>query len=90
MIDRLPYSLLRRHVGRCSHSDASHRQLFSAGHTGETEIDNLDGTLHRQQDVGRLDVAVNDAVRVSIGESAGYLNRDRHGLSGGEKIRLIR
>jgi hypothetical protein len=59
--------LLRRHVGRCAQRDAGAGQVRRRGGVahrfGDTEVRNQ-GVAARQEDVLRLDVAMDDAVLV--------------------------
>ena len=50
------------------------------GGFGETEVENLDDALRRDLDVGRLQIAVDDATLVSGIEGVDNLTRDREGL----------
>ena len=48
-------------------------------HLGQTEVDDLGVTRLGDHDVRRLEVAVHDAVSVSLGERLGQLHRDTEG-----------
>ena len=50
------------------------------GGLGETEVENLDDALRRDLDVGRLQIAMDDATLVSGIEGVDNLTRDREGL----------
>lgn len=45
-----------------------------AGDQGQPHVENLDRTLPVQQQIGRLDVAVDDALGVGVGKATGGLN----------------
>jgi DNA-binding TFAR19-related protein (PDSD5 family) len=63
-----------REVGAGARHRVDHVRL------GEPEVENLDLAVRRQLDVGRLEVAVDDAALVSLLERLGDLPRDRSGL----------
>ncbi len=75
-IHRLAFDLLGAHVQRRTHRHAALRQVEGRTIAGQaadqTEVGDLDLALARQQDVLRLDVAVDDA------QLAGPLQRRRH------------
>ena len=75
-IHRPPFRLLGRHVGGRAHDNArlgrdrgdrgfGRRQLDQFR---ETEVEHLGAAVARDDDVGRLDVAMDDAVRVRDGK----------------------
>ena len=88
MIDPLAARLLRRHVRRRAEHDARIRpwHVKTCGwrlrggvldELGEAEIDNLGVTVLGDHDVGRLQIAVDDALLVSAGQALGDLGRQR-------------
>ena len=85
---RVAARLLRRHVRR----RAKHHARIRPWHVktcgwrlrggvldelGEAEIDNLGVTVLGDHDVGRLQIAVDDALLVSTGQALGDLGRKR-------------
>ncbi len=80
MIDRVAAGLLRRHVDRCAQRRALAGQLHRGGlgraeirrrrrvfleHLGKTEVEDLRVPVVGQEDVLRLEIAVDDARLVS-------------------------
>src|SRR5262249_22035161 len=52
------------------------RQVVAVGRLGQAEIRDPDGTMRVQQQIGRLDVAVQRALAVSVGQRLGDLDAD--------------
>ena len=75
LIDLLPARLLRRHVLRRAERRARLRELHP-GELREAEVDDLHETVFRDENIRRLDVAVNDPLAVRLGEPLGDLNGD--------------
>ena len=75
MIDALAADLLRRHVVERTHHHVAAGQL-GGDEAGETEIENLDHAVIGDEDVGGLDVAVDDAVDVRVVEPFADIDRD--------------
>ena len=73
-------SLLRRHVRGRSDQRAGLRQRVHAGHPGNAEVRDLGATLLVEEDVRRLQVAVDEPVLVRVREPGSDLGRDRPGL----------
>ena len=70
---------LRRHVPQRAHDVAGARQLVAVLGLGQAEVGDPDFALGVEQEVGGLDVAVEDALLVSILEGLGDLDADpRH------------
>ena len=87
MIDLLAKGLLRRHVGDRADGRTGTGQvgglslllgIFAGagvcGELGEAEVEDLGMTLTGDEDVGRLDVPMDDPLRVGLGEGIGYLD----------------
>src|SRR5262249_1601594 len=78
--DRVTGGLLRRHVresnkGGCGAGERAPRATL-ARDLGETEVDEPHGPTAREEDVGGLHVAVDDADTVGGGERPGERDRD--------------
>ena len=67
----------RREIGR------SHRRRIFLSQFGEAEVENLHALVDRDEDVFRLQVAMNDALVVGGGEPTGDLHRVLDGFSTG-------
>ncbi len=89
VIHGLTQRLFRGHIGRRAHARAGHGQLAGARHAGESEIDDLDDAVRCQQNIRGLDIAVNDAVPVSVGKSASHLDCDGDCLGGRKRLRFV-
>jgi hypothetical protein len=77
--------LLRRHVGRRPHDAAVVADGRLAGVSpGQAEVRQVRPVLAVEQDVGRLDVAVDDAVLVRVVQGVGHLREHYGSLAGGE------
>ena len=61
---RRAVQLLGRHVAEAAHERARAGDVGPVGDVGHAQIGELHGALVSEQDVGRLDVAVDDAARV--------------------------
>ena len=68
--------LLGRHVGR----RPAQRPLPAEG-VGHAEVEHLDQPVVAEEDVGRLEVAVDDAVGVRVGHAAGHVQADAQRLA---------
>jgi len=77
MVHVLALDLLRGHVVRRAQKLPFLGQVRGV-HPGDAEIGDLDPVVGRDQDVRRLDVAVDDAVGVRIVEGIGHLGDDVH------------
>ena len=89
-IDRLAVHLLGRHVPRRPHHDAAASQadgglagLLHLG-PGQSEIEQLDAVA-RDEHVGRLEIAMDDAARVDRAKRGEHLRRDRYRLGDAER-----
>ncbi len=79
--------LLGRHVGRGAHDGAGAGLLGVPLHLlGQAEVGDLGLAVERQQDVGRLQVAVDDAPRVCLGHRA--TKRHHHRRRRSRRLRL--
>ena len=78
LVDRLAPGLLRRHVHRRAGDEPALRQAGVVGGAGQAEVGDLDPLLDAalQQDVARLDVAVDQPQRVGRGQPPGDLPAD--------------
>jgi hypothetical protein len=81
VVHRLALGLLRGHVQRRAGDEAGLRQLHVLRRPGQAEVGQLDvaGAL-LQQDVGRLDVAVDQPLGVGGGQPGGRLRADAQDL----------
>ena len=68
--------LLRRHVGHRADDHAVHRQPRLLERDGEAEVADLGRAVGGEPDVAGLEVAVDDAVLVRVGEPAADALRD--------------
>ncbi len=86
MVDGLAAGLLGRHVLRRAGDDAGLGQTRVVGGAGEAEVDELDALdAVLQQDVRRLDVAVDQPDRVRRLEPPGRLHADPDDLLDGQR-----
>ena len=76
--------LLGGHVGHGAEGRSGHGHVRAAHQLGQAEVDDLHLAVIVDQDIGRLDVPVQDAVLVGGGESLGDLNGDRGRLLQGQ------
>src|SRR5207249_3355969 len=73
--DRFAGGLLgREEFGGADHA-AGGGQVRAGEHLGDAEVSELDRSVRRAQDVGRLDVAMDDAVVVDVSQSRTDLQR---------------
>ncbi len=83
-VEFFAFSLFRAHVFGCTADDAAARNLFGTFGAGddfcESEIDDFNAQMGawivHDEDVFRLEVAVNDALHVSLGQTPADLKRD--------------
>ena len=90
-----PLRLLRRHVGRGAHQPVRNRRArLGAGEVvgrlccdllGEAEVEDLQPPVGRDEQVRRLDVAVDDALAVGRGQPLGRLRRPQDHLALGRR-----
>ena len=70
-------ALFRRHVGRRAYADARSRKLLRGfHHPRQTKIGEIGVALVVNQDIARLDIAVNDPLPVGIIQRAPNLADD--------------
>ena len=81
-VDRLALDLLRAHVFRGPDHDPRPGDALPLERAGDTEIHDVDAAALVDHDVLRLEVAVDDAVAVGLGQAPGDLQGDRHGPAG--------
>ena len=94
-IDRAAGRLLRRHVGggprdrprqtqrriRLARERALVRAILATDALGQPEVEHLDGAVAADHHVGRLEVAMNDALRVRGAERVGHRDGDAQQLA---------
>ncbi len=89
MIHRAPERLFRRHVRDRAEHHAGNAHLglrdrrlpvLPRQELGQPEVEHLDEPAARPNEVGTLDVAMNDAARVGFVERVGHLQPDFHDL----------
>jgi hypothetical protein len=81
MIDGFATGLLGGHVLRRAGDDTGLSQSGIIGRPGQAEVGNLDALdAVLEQDVGRLDVAVDQSLGVGGGEAGGGLHTDAENL----------
>jgi hypothetical protein len=78
-VDRSRARLFRAHVGDCS-DRLVQIAVRRAVNLGDPEIENLRRPIGQEDDVGGLDVAMDDPRFVRVSESARHLLRDRKGF----------
>ncbi len=95
VIHLLALDLLRRHVADRAHDRPRHRRaageravLASRGLLGEAEVQDLHPPVVRQEEVGRLEVAVHDPLVVGGGETRGQLPRGVQALAQRQRAAL--
>ena len=84
---RLLVDLLGRHVGRRA-EEALDLRVRRVRDLGGAEVADLDVVALGQQDVGRLDVAVDHAVLEGVVERAAHLEDHQHRLAHRQQVRL--
>jgi hypothetical protein len=75
--DRLPGRLLGRHVRRSPDERAGVRQRVRTRHPGDAEVRDLRPPFFVEDDVRRLEVAMDESALVRVREPGGNLGRDR-------------
>ena len=83
-----PPEPLRRHVAQRPQDVAGLGQLLAAFRLGQSEIRDPDDAVAVHQQVRRLDVAVDDAVMVGVGERLGHLKGHPRRLAEILRLRL--
>jgi hypothetical protein len=83
-IGRLALRLLWRHIRVCAGHLSGKSLSLRFQQPGDTEIDNLEHPLARQNEVRRLNIAVNNALGMGFFETFGELYRDVLDLVGAE------
>ena len=88
-VDVVAPNLLGRHVGRRADQRAGQRQprVRQILHAGDAEIEDLHHAGVAAHDVFRLQIAMDDAVRMSGGQRPRELRRDVDDLQAGEAVR---
>ena len=87
-VDVLAAELFGRHVGDGADGAAGAGQAGLAGDLGQAEVGDAGRPVLGDEDVGRLDVAVDDAARVGGGQAVGDLGGDGQGLGRGQGAAL--
>ncbi len=64
------------HIGRCADRRPRHREPLLIGDLRDPEVRHHRPALHVEHDIGRLDVAVNDAAAVRVAECRAHLLHD--------------
>ncbi len=72
-VDLVALGLLGGHVGDRAHGGSRDRHPGLSGELGQAEIQDLGRPVRSDHDVARLDVAVDDAVLVGLGQALGHL-----------------
>ncbi|MGC4079514.1 MAG: hypothetical protein QM702_21230 [Rubrivivax sp.] len=80
----MAFELLRRHEARRAHEEAVLREVLAVAGSlddlADAEVDDLDDlapvALRHEEDVRRLEIAVDDPARVRLAEAAGDLPAD--------------
>ena len=67
-VELLALDLFGRHVVKRADDVAGFGEGAVGGHAGDAEVHQLDAAVGRKHDVGRLDVAMDDAARMGVGE----------------------
>ena len=79
----LARGLFRRHVGRSAqHAAGEGHALLPLDPLGQAEVGDVGVVLVIQQDIGRLQVAMEDAALVGMVNGIGDLRHDPRGLAG--------
>ncbi len=78
-VELVAQDLLRAHVARRAHAGAGLGQVAQRVVAGDAEVHQLHLALVGDDDVGRLDVAVDDAAEVRVVERTRDLQRDDRG-----------
>jgi hypothetical protein len=74
MVGRLAHDLFRRHVVRCPHQHLALGPGIGIDAAGDAEIEHFQDTrVAADHEVGRLDVPVDDAVPVGVGQADAQL-----------------
>jgi hypothetical protein len=81
LIDGFAQDLLRRHIRKRPGRGDTLRGARAGHHAGQPEVHNLRHVFIGNDDVGGLDVAVDDAVCVGGAEAARNLHREIQGLA---------
>ncbi len=86
-IGRLPAHLLRRHICGSPHHLArvGAQPIHAFGQFGDTEVEDLQSALHGDEQVLRLEVAVDDALGVGRSKPRGELQSQIQCLDGCER-----
>ena len=83
-VDALAHRLLGGHVVRGTEDDAPAGDSGAGGDAGEAEVEDLGPSIGPDQDVGGLDVAMDDAARMRVGEAGADLEEDPHPVGEGD------
>ena len=82
----MPERLLRRHIGGGADDHSSRGQTRPIACDGEAEIAELGDAIGSQPNIGRFQIAMNDAARMRVVERAANVACDAHRIGGGESM----
>ena len=89
-LKRLRHELFRSHIVGSPHHHAGHGERTRAGELGNAEIGDPDVSTREEHDIRRLDVAMDDAVRMSVVERPRRRRDDAEDLAGRQRRSLAR
>ena len=81
----LAHGLLRGHVVWRAEDDPSLGDGLAGVHAGEPEVEDLDSSCRRHDDVGRLDVSVDDAAAVGVAQAVADVGQHANPVGEGNR-----